>query len=80
MQLSGQFHAPAALSPGTHWIGDLVSPGGSVDAVAKRKSNPGRPVHSLPTILTEQPHNWYNHQPMTLIIILPIQYYICLQR
>jgi len=42
MEVSGQRHAPAALSPrkrapGTHWIGGWVSPRGGLDAVVKRK-------------------------------------------
>jgi hypothetical protein len=54
MEVSGQLHAPAALttekSPSTYWTGGCVGPGTDVGAVAKRKStyprpepNPGRP-------------------------------------
>jgi hypothetical protein len=40
--MSGQFHAPAALSPkekapGTHWIGVWVGPRAGLDDVEKRK-------------------------------------------
>jgi hypothetical protein len=42
MEVSGQLHAPAALSPGkdtigTHWIGGWVGPTALLDAVVKRK-------------------------------------------
>jgi hypothetical protein len=42
MKVSGQLHAPAALSPrerapGTHWIGGWVGPRAVLDAVVKRK-------------------------------------------
>ena len=52
MDVSGQFHAPAALAPGkaprTHCRGDWVNPSASLDVVEQRKisgscrdSNPG---------------------------------------
>jgi hypothetical protein len=65
MEVSGQLYFPAALPPGegvsgTHWIGGRVSLGAGLEAVAKRKypcpfrePNPGRPAHSLVTVLTE---------------------------
>jgi hypothetical protein len=42
MEVSGQYHAPAALPPGkephsTHWIGGWVGPRISLDDVEKRK-------------------------------------------
>jgi hypothetical protein len=42
MEVSGQLHAPAALTPrerapGTHWIGGWVGPRAVLDAVVKRK-------------------------------------------
>jgi len=42
MEISGQLHAPAALTArerahGTHWIGGWVGPRSSLDMVAKRK-------------------------------------------
>jgi hypothetical protein len=33
---SGQFHTPAALPPGTHWIGGWVGPRTGLDEVEKR--------------------------------------------
>jgi hypothetical protein len=58
MELSGQLHAPAALSPekdpGTHWTGSWVGTKADLDAVDKfviacpcQESNPGRPARSL---------------------------------
>jgi hypothetical protein len=56
MEVSGQFHTPAALlprerAPGTHWIGGWVGPRASLDTVVKRKipspcweSNSGTPI------------------------------------
>jgi hypothetical protein len=53
MEVSGQFHAPAALLPGKepHWIGDGVGPRAVLYAVVKRKipsprreSNPRTPI------------------------------------
>jgi hypothetical protein len=51
MEMSGQLQAPAALPPGTHWIGDWVGPRAVLDAVVKRKissprreSNPRTPI------------------------------------
>jgi hypothetical protein len=56
MEVIGQLHAPAALSPrerapGTHWIGGWVGPGAVLDAVVKikipiprRESNPRTPI------------------------------------
>jgi hypothetical protein len=51
---------PRERGPSTHWIGGWVGLRASLEAVAKRKSScpcpelkPGRPVHSLVTILTE---------------------------
>jgi hypothetical protein len=35
--MSGQFHAPADLPPGTHWIGGWVGPRAGLDDVKKRK-------------------------------------------
>jgi len=37
MEVSGQLHAPAALTPGTHWIGGWVGPRLVLDAAVKRK-------------------------------------------
>jgi hypothetical protein len=37
MEVSGQLHAPAALSAGTHWIGDWVGSITGPDAVVKTK-------------------------------------------
>jgi hypothetical protein len=37
MEVSGQPHASAALTPGTHWIGGLVGPRAGLDDVEKRK-------------------------------------------
>jgi hypothetical protein len=42
MEVSGQYHVPAALLPGKespfiHWIGGWVGPRGVLDAVVKRK-------------------------------------------
>jgi hypothetical protein len=50
MEMSGQLHAPAVLTPGTHWIGGWVDPTDGLDAEEKRKnlllpkSNPGHPT------------------------------------
>jgi hypothetical protein len=56
MEVSGQLHAPAALSPrerapGTHWVGGWVISRTVLDAVVKRKipsprreSNPRAPI------------------------------------
>jgi hypothetical protein len=56
MEVSGQLHYPAALSPrerapGTRWIGGWVCPRAVLDAVVKRKipsprrkSNPRTPI------------------------------------
>jgi hypothetical protein len=35
--MSGQFHAPATLPPGTHWIGGWVDPRAGLHGVKKRK-------------------------------------------
>jgi hypothetical protein len=63
MEVSGQFHAPAALPPGervpdTHWIGSWVDPRVSLDAVEKRdlavlgiEPKPSRP---WPVIMTTE--------------------------
>jgi hypothetical protein len=34
-EVSGQLHAPSALPPGTHWIGDWVDPRAGLDDVEK---------------------------------------------
>jgi hypothetical protein len=58
MEVSGQLHAPAALTQGkrlrTHWIGGWVGPRAVLDAVVKRKipsprqeSNPRTPIVQL---------------------------------
>jgi hypothetical protein len=36
MEVSGQLHPPAALPPGTHWIGGCVGARAGLDAVQKR--------------------------------------------
>jgi hypothetical protein len=57
MEVSGQFHAPAALPPGKepwyHWIRDWVGPRAVLDAVVKRRipsprreSNPRTPIRN----------------------------------
>jgi len=65
MEVRGQFHAPIALptgkkNPGTHWMGDGVSPKTGQDAVVKRKIpcpsrdwNTDRPTRSLVAIPTD---------------------------
>jgi hypothetical protein len=35
--MNGQHHAPAALPPGTHWIGGWVGPRAGLEDVEKRK-------------------------------------------
>jgi hypothetical protein len=66
MEVSGQLHAPAALSPeripGTNWIGGWVGPRAGLEAVVERKIpspirglNPVRPARSLVVIPTELP-------------------------
>jgi hypothetical protein len=51
MEVSGQLHAPAALSgvraPGTHWIGGWVRPKAGLEAVVKK-------INSI----TEPAGNW----------------------
>jgi hypothetical protein len=51
MEVSGQLHAPAALPPGTHWIGGWVGHRAVLETVVKRKfpsnrrgSNPRTPI------------------------------------
>jgi hypothetical protein len=56
VEVSGELHGPAALSPrerapGTHWIGGWIVPRAGLDAVSKRKipslrpkSNPDHPI------------------------------------
>jgi hypothetical protein len=53
MVVSGQYHAQAALYPGTHCTGGWVGSRAGLDADTRRKilyfcrgSNPGRPVRS----------------------------------
>jgi len=49
MKMSGQFCAPAALPPGTHWTEGLLGSRAGLDVAARkiscpyRKSNPGVP-------------------------------------
>jgi hypothetical protein len=47
--MSGQLHAPAALPPGTHWIGGWVDPRAGLDDVEKRNhlTLPGLELRSL---------------------------------
>jgi hypothetical protein len=40
MAVIGQLQAPAAISPGTHWIEGCVGPGASLDVIKKRISCP----------------------------------------
>jgi hypothetical protein len=59
MEVSGQLHAPAALTPGkeslgTHWIGGWVGPRAVLDAVVnrtipspRRESNPRTQIVQL---------------------------------
>jgi hypothetical protein len=51
--MSGQLHAPAALPPGTHWIGGLVNTTAGLDNVEYR------PVASRNTAcwLLDVPHS-----------------------
>jgi len=50
MEVSGQLHAPAALLPGTHWIGCWVGPRAILGAVKRKipsphqESNPRTPI------------------------------------
>jgi hypothetical protein len=52
MEVSGQYQASAALTPGIHWIGIWVSLRAGLDAVEKRKIshrrklNPGPPARN----------------------------------
>jgi len=68
MEVTGQLHAPSALSPytapGSHWIGDWVGARAGLEAVAKencpcREYNPGRPAPILVTILRRPGSNSY---------------------
>jgi hypothetical protein len=58
MEASGQFHAPAALSPrerapGTHWIEGWVGPRAILDTMAKRKiPSPRRELNPKTPIVT----------------------------
>jgi hypothetical protein len=62
MGMSGQLHAPAALTA-QQWIRGWLSPIAGIDAVAKKESihcsswesNSGRPARNLVPILTELP-------------------------
>jgi hypothetical protein len=38
-RLSAQLHAPAALSPGTHWVSGCVAHRAGLDAMGKRKKS-----------------------------------------
>jgi hypothetical protein len=64
MEVSGQFHAPAALPLGkilwyslVRWLGGTQSRsesgGEKKKPNSRRESNPGRPARSLVTVLTE---------------------------
>jgi hypothetical protein len=66
MEVSGQLHSPAdeppAMNHGTHRRGAGWAPKpfwtrwrGEKNPSPSQKSNPGRPAHSLATILTELP-------------------------
>jgi len=57
MEVGGQLHAPDALPPGTHWIGDSVGPRLGLNTVTKRKipnscreSSPDHSARSLVVI------------------------------
>jgi hypothetical protein len=54
MEVSGQLHAPAALAPGTDWIGSWVDPRAVLDAVVKRKiPSPRRESNTTGYVLSE---------------------------
>jgi hypothetical protein len=62
MEVSGQLHALAALTPGrapgTHWIGGWMGLKASLDVVGKKKNpcwelNPSCPASSLVTTITD---------------------------
>jgi hypothetical protein len=54
MEMSGQPHTPAALPPGTHWIGGWLGPRAVLDAVVKRKI-PSPCQESTPVTLIVHP-------------------------
>jgi hypothetical protein len=55
MEMSGQFHATAALipgkEPGTHWIEDWVDPIVGMDAMGKTKNPFHTPVGNRITLI-----------------------------
>jgi len=63
MEVSGQFHALAALppgkAPGTHWIGGWMGPRASQDAVVKRKIPSRHLFHITKTVPANKIHLFY---------------------
>jgi hypothetical protein len=91
MGVSGQHHVPAALYPGeripgTHCTGGWVGLRAGLDTDARRKilcpcrgSNPGRPVRSQTTILTEL-RRLLNNNILIMYIIIIISLLIIIHR
>jgi len=48
--VSGQIHAPAALSSGTHWIGVWVGPRAGVNLVVAKRKIPASIWNRAPVI------------------------------
>jgi len=75
MEVSGQFHAPAAFTlggktPGTHWVGGWLVPEPVKREVPcpYRESNPGRPARGLITM------HWLRYPGSSRNIIFTIYY------
>jgi len=68
MEVSGQLHAPAALSPreiapGTHWIGRWVGPRAGLDVVVKRKiPSPRRESNPRTSIVQLVAPRWWREK------------------
>jgi hypothetical protein len=69
MEASGQLHAPVALPPGTHWIGDWVDPRAVLDAVVKRKIPRPRRELNPRTPIVQPVAQRYTDWAVTVLII-----------
>jgi hypothetical protein len=73
MEVSGQLHAPAALSPReraprTHWIGGWVGPRAVLDTVVKRKISSSRRESNPRTPIVQPVAQRYTDSAITVLV------------
>jgi hypothetical protein len=78
MEVSDQLHAPAALPPGTHWIGAWVGPRAVQDAVVERKIPSPRREWNPKTPIVQPAAQRYTDWAITAVYYRIFLMFVCM--